>query len=98
MVDSNVAFVQTPQTYGNMHNIISRGAGYMQSMFYRFIQPGRTHFNAAFCRHHRVVPAVRGASTSAHVHAVEVRGRLDVADVARTRVEVDLHSADAGGG
>ena len=49
MVDSNVAFVQTPQTYGNMHNIISRGAGYMQSMFYRFIQPGRTHFNAAFC-------------------------------------------------
>jgi cellulose synthase (UDP-forming) len=49
MVDSNVAFVQTPQTYGNMHNIISRGAGYMQSMFYRFIQPGRTQFNAAFC-------------------------------------------------
>jgi cellulose synthase (UDP-forming) len=32
-----------------MHNIISRGAGYMQSMFYRFIQPGRTQFNAAFC-------------------------------------------------
>lgn len=49
MIDSNVAFVQTPQTYGNMHNIISRGAGYMQSMFYRFIQPGRTEFNAAFC-------------------------------------------------
>ena len=49
MVDANVAFVQTPQTYGNMHNIISRGAGYMQSMFYRFIQPGRTEFNAAFC-------------------------------------------------
>ena len=49
MVDSNVAFVQTPQTYGNMHNIISRGAGYMQTMFYRFIQPGRTEFNAAFC-------------------------------------------------
>ena len=49
MTDANVAFVQTPQTYGNMTNIISRGAGYMQNMFYRFIQPGRNEFNAAFC-------------------------------------------------
>lgn len=48
MQDTNVALVQTPQTYGNMHNIISRGAGYMQTMFYRFIQPGRNQFNAAF--------------------------------------------------
>lgn len=47
--DSTVAFVQTPQTYGNLHNFISRGAGYMQSMFYRFVQPGRNSFNAAFC-------------------------------------------------
>lgn len=47
--DSTVAFVQTPQTYGNLHNFISRGAGYMQSMFYRFVQPGRNAFNAAFC-------------------------------------------------
>ena len=45
----DVAFVQTPQTYGNLHNLISRGAGYMQSVFYRFIQPGRNRFNAAFC-------------------------------------------------
>ena len=44
-----VAFVQTPQTYGNLHNVISRGAGYMQSVFYRFTQPGRNRFNAAFC-------------------------------------------------
>ncbi|WP_347349220.1 glycosyltransferase family 2 protein [Nigerium sp.] len=49
MADTNVAFVQTPQTYGNMHNAISKGAGYMQNMFYRFIQPGRNEFNAAFC-------------------------------------------------
>jgi cellulose synthase (UDP-forming) len=49
MVDHNVAFVQTPQTYGNLHNIISRGAGYMQGLFYRFVQPGRNEFNAAFC-------------------------------------------------
>jgi cellulose synthase (UDP-forming) len=48
-VRDDVAFVQTPQTYGNMHRLISRGAGYMQAVFYRFIQPGRNRFNAAFC-------------------------------------------------
>ena len=48
-VNSNVAFVQTPQTYGNLVNMVSRGAGYMQAVFYRFVQPGRNHFNAAFC-------------------------------------------------
>jgi len=47
--EANVAFVQTPQAYGNLHNLISRGAGYMQSVFYRFIQPGKNRFNAAFC-------------------------------------------------
>ena len=30
-------------------HLVSRGAGYMQTVFYRFIQPGRNHFNAAFC-------------------------------------------------
>ena len=30
-------------------SVISRGAGYMQTVFYRFIQPGRNRFNAAFC-------------------------------------------------
>jgi cellulose synthase (UDP-forming) len=48
-VDDAVAFVQTPQAYGNMKNLISSGAGFMQSVFYRFIQPGRNRFNAAFC-------------------------------------------------
>ena len=48
-VDDKVAFVQTPQAYRNLHNVISRGAGYMQAVFYRFIQPGRNRFNAAFC-------------------------------------------------
>jgi cellulose synthase (UDP-forming) len=48
-VDDGVAFVQTPQAYRNLHNVISRGAGYMQAVFYRFIQPGRNRFNAAFC-------------------------------------------------
>ena len=44
-----VAFVQTPQHYGNLHNVISRGAGYMQNVFYRLIQPGKNRFAAAFC-------------------------------------------------
>ncbi len=48
-VDPKVAFVQTPQTYGNLHTTIARGAAYMQAVFYRFIQPGRNRFNAAFC-------------------------------------------------
>ncbi|HEY5822378.1 MAG TPA: glycosyltransferase family 2 protein [Propionibacteriaceae bacterium] len=48
-VNENVAFVQTPQTYGNLVNLVSRGAGYMQAVFYKFVQPGRNHFNAAFC-------------------------------------------------
>src|SRR5690606_38838782 len=48
-VDPKVAFVQTPQTYGNLHTTIARGAAYMQAVFYRFIQPGRNRFTAAFC-------------------------------------------------
>ncbi|MCW5952155.1 MAG: glycosyltransferase [Propionibacteriaceae bacterium] len=48
-IDPNVAFVQTPQSYGNLHSLIARGAGYMQTVFYKFVQPGRNHFNAAFC-------------------------------------------------
>ena len=44
-----VAFVQTPQVYGNIHNFISRAAGYMQTVFYSLIQPGKNRFNAAFC-------------------------------------------------
>lgn len=47
--DPAVAFVQTPQAYGNLHTVIARGAAYMQTVFYRFIQPGRNRFNAAFC-------------------------------------------------
>ncbi len=47
-IDPAVAFVQTPQAYGNLHTLISRGAAYMQQIFYRFVQPGRNSFNAAF--------------------------------------------------
>lgn len=48
-VDEKVAFVQTPQAYGNTTTLIARGAAFMQSLFYRFVQPGRNSFNAAFC-------------------------------------------------
>lgn len=44
-----IAFVQTPQHYGNLNNMVSRGAAYMQDVFYKLIQPGKNRFNAAFC-------------------------------------------------
>lgn len=47
--DDNIAFVQTPQFYRNLNTVISRGAGYMQRLFYRLIMPGKNRFNAAFC-------------------------------------------------
>lgn len=47
--DDELAFVQTPQTYDNLHNTISRGAGFMQQVFYKLIQPGKNRFNSAFC-------------------------------------------------
>ncbi|WP_228375028.1 glycosyltransferase family 2 protein [Demequina iriomotensis] len=49
-VDPRLAFVQTPQSYGNeAHSVIAKGAAYMQTVFYRFVQPGKNRFNAAFC-------------------------------------------------
>ncbi len=47
--DFRTAFVQTPQHYDNLDNTISRGAGYMQHLFYALIQQGKNRFNAAFC-------------------------------------------------
>jgi cellulose synthase (UDP-forming) len=47
--DHLVAFVQTPQSYRNLDNPVSRGASYAQELFYRFIQAGKNRFNAAFC-------------------------------------------------
>ncbi|CAN5363243.1 hypothetical protein BH09PAT4_BH09PAT4_05020 [soil metagenome] len=47
--DENVAFVQTPQSYHNKINHISRGASYAQDLFYLYICPGKNKFNSAFC-------------------------------------------------
>jgi cellulose synthase (UDP-forming) len=48
-VDKEVAFVQTPQYYTNVNNIISKGASGSQSIFYELILPGKNSFNSAFC-------------------------------------------------
>ncbi len=47
--DPKVAFVQSPQVYRNLDTLVSRGAAFMQSVFYTLIQPGKNRFNAAFC-------------------------------------------------
>ncbi len=47
--DDTVAFVQSPQVYRNLDTLVSRGAAFMQSVFYTLIQPGKNRFNAAFC-------------------------------------------------
>lgn len=46
---NNLAMVQTPQYYSNTHNFVSKGAGYMQHVFYAMVMAGKNHFNAAFC-------------------------------------------------
>ncbi len=47
--EPKMAFVQTPQYYGNQVNFISNGAGFMQQIFYSLVQVGKNKFNAAFC-------------------------------------------------
>jgi len=47
--DKDIAFVQTPQHYDNMNNLLTRGAGFMQHVFYSLIMTGKNRFNAAFC-------------------------------------------------
>lgn len=47
--DRKIAFVQTPQYYRNSINVISKGAAFMQLVFYKLIMTGKNKFNAAFC-------------------------------------------------
>jgi cellulose synthase (UDP-forming) len=47
--DDRVAFVQTPQVYGNIDGFIARASAYMQTVFYALAQPGKNRFNSAFC-------------------------------------------------
>ncbi len=47
-IDSNVAFVQTPQKYRNTDNFISKGSDDAQRIFYDIVCRGKNHFNSAF--------------------------------------------------
>lgn len=47
--NDKLAFVQTPQYYGNVRNFVSTGANFMQHVFYSLVQSGKNRFNAAFC-------------------------------------------------
>lgn len=47
--NDNLAFVQTPQVYGNTTNFVAMAANHMQDIFYSLIQSGKNRFNAAFC-------------------------------------------------
>lgn len=67
-VHDDVAFVQTPQVYGNLDTVVARGAAYMQTVFYRFIQLGRNRFNAAFCVGTNVVFRRRAVDEIGGIH------------------------------
>jgi cellulose synthase (UDP-forming) len=47
--DPDVAFVQSPQHYGNKRNLVSTGSAEAQRIFYELVCPGKNRFNAAFC-------------------------------------------------
>lgn len=49
LADERLAFVQTPQYFSNRQGFISGGAAEAQEVFYRYIQPGKNPFSAAFC-------------------------------------------------
>lgn len=47
--DKNVALVQTPQFYTNLDNFIASGTAQAQEIFYKYVQPAKNSYNAAFC-------------------------------------------------
>ena len=47
--DAKLAFVQTPQYFGNTNMFVSGGSAEMQEVFYRHIQPRKNLQNSAFC-------------------------------------------------
>lgn len=44
-----VALVQTPQHYVNTQNFIASGTAQAQEIFYKYVQPAKNSYNAAFC-------------------------------------------------
>ncbi|MDO8648197.1 MAG: glycosyltransferase [Candidatus Peregrinibacteria bacterium] len=49
LADKGMAFVQTPQYYGNTDGYLSGGCAEIQEVFYHHIQNAKNAFNAAFC-------------------------------------------------
>jgi cellulose synthase (UDP-forming) len=47
--DPSIAAVQTPQMYSNEENLFAKGSRYLQTVFYRYLQPGRNLLDASFC-------------------------------------------------
>lgn len=48
LVDSELAFVQAPQVYGNEENFVAGGSSQSQLTFYRHLQSAKNSFNSAF--------------------------------------------------
>src|SRR5258708_14895360 len=47
--DPSIAAVQTPQMYSNEENLFAKGSRYLQTVFYRYLQPGRNLLDSSFC-------------------------------------------------
>ncbi len=47
--NENVALVQTPQHYTNTDKFIPSGTAQAQEIFYKYVQPAKNSYNAAFC-------------------------------------------------
>jgi cellulose synthase (UDP-forming) len=48
--DSELAFVQVPQVYGNLEGLpVARAAAYQQAIFFEYICEGKSRSNAMFC-------------------------------------------------
>ncbi|HVS48130.1 MAG TPA: glycosyltransferase [Candidatus Dormibacteraeota bacterium] len=47
--DPSIAAVQTPQVYSNEENLFAKGSRYLQTVFYRYLQPGRNLLDSSFC-------------------------------------------------
>ena len=94
-IDDDVAFVQTPQAYGNMNNLVSRGAGIHAVGLLPIHPAGPQPFQRGVLRRHeRRLPPLGDRGHRRDEHRLQVRGRVDLAGAARARVALDLHPGD----
>ena len=47
--DPSIAAVQTPQMYSNEETLFAKGSRYLQTVFYKYLQPGRNLLDSSFC-------------------------------------------------